>query len=167
MAPPILPISITSSILSGRRKTTFTSQTSENCFKSFPRTSTDTSKSSRSPTQTNFLNTIVTTTLFRPIYSLSAVELTALNAYLKENLSKGFIRSSTSPAGAPILFVKKADGSLRLCVDYRGLNKTIRKNRYPLPPIQESLDRLSEASFFDKIDLRNAYNLIRIAEGDE
>ena len=104
---------------------------------------------------------------FGPIYSLSEVELKALDDYLKENLKKGFIRPSSSPAGAPILFVKKSDGSLRLCVDYRGLNRITRKNRYPLPLIQESLDRLKEASWFTKIDLRAAYNLIRISSGDE
>ena len=87
---------------------------------------------------------------FGPIYSLSEVELKALNDYLKDNLKKGFIQPSSSPAGAPILFVKKNDGSLRLCVDYRGLNKITRKNRYPLPLIQESLDRLKEASWFSK-----------------
>ena len=104
---------------------------------------------------------------FGPIYSLSEVELKALDNYLKENLKKGFIRPSTSPAGSPILFVKKSDGSLRLCVDYRQLNKLTKKNRYPLPLIQESLDRLKEARWFSKIDLRAAYNLIRIATGDE
>jgi hypothetical protein len=104
---------------------------------------------------------------FGTIYPLSAIELKALDEYLKENLAKGFIRHSSSPAGAPILFVKKSDGSLRLCVDYRGLNKITIKNRYPLPLIQENLDRLQEAKFFTKIDLRGAYNLIRIAAGEE
>jgi hypothetical protein len=104
---------------------------------------------------------------FGPIYSLSATELKALDEYLKENLAKGFIRPSSSPAGAPILFVKKSDGSLRLCVDYRGLNKVTIKNRYPLPLIQENLDRLQSAKYFSKIDLRGAYNLIRIAAGEE
>ncbi|KAK4685054.1 putative transposase, partial [Tremellales sp. Uapishka_1] len=104
---------------------------------------------------------------FGPIYSLSEVELKALDEYLKDNLKKGFIQPSSSPAGSPILFVKKSDGSLRLCVDYRGLNKITRKNRYPLPLIQESLDRLKEATWFSKVDLRAAYNLIRIAKGDE
>jgi hypothetical protein len=66
---------------------------------------------------------------FGTIYPLSAVELKALDEYLKDNLAKGFIRHSSSPAGAPILFVKKSDGSLRLCVDYRGLNKITVKNR--------------------------------------
>jgi hypothetical protein len=104
---------------------------------------------------------------FGRIYGLSEVELKALDEYLKDNLAKGFIRPSSSPAGAPILFVKKSDGSLRLCVDYRGLNKITIKNRYPLPLIQENLDRLKHAKYFTKIDLRGAYNLIRIAAGEE
>jgi hypothetical protein len=104
---------------------------------------------------------------YGPIYSLSATELKALDEYLKENLAKGFIRPSSSPAGSPILFVKKSDGSLRLCVDYRGLNKITIKNRYPLPLIQENLDRLQNAKYFTKIDLRGAYNLIRISAGEE
>ena len=102
-----------------------------------------------------------------PIYSLSEVELNALSLYLDENLKKGFIRPSSSPAGAPILFVKKKDGSLRLCVDYRGLNKVTVKNRYPLPLISELLDRLQGATIFTRIDLRGAYNLVRIASGEE
>ena len=104
---------------------------------------------------------------FGPIYSLSELELKALRDYINENVAKGFIRHSTSPAGAPILFVKKKDGSLRLCVDYRGLNKITIKNRYPLPLIGELIDRLKTAKVFSKIDLRGAYNLVRIAEGDE
>jgi predicted aspartyl protease len=76
---------------------------------------------------------------FRPIYPLSRTELEALQKWLNENLSKGFIRASSSLAGAPILFVKKSDGSLRLCVDYRGLNKGTIKNRYPLPVLYETL----------------------------
>ena len=72
-----------------------------------------------------------TTPFHGPIYRLSETELETLQTYLDENLAKGFIRSSTSPAGAPILFVKKKDGSLRLCVDYRGLNRITKKNRYP------------------------------------
>jgi transposase InsO family protein len=104
---------------------------------------------------------------FGPLYSLSEVELKALSEWIHENLSKGFIRASSSPAGAPILFVKKKDGSLRLCVDYRGLNKVTIKNRYPLPLISEALDRLKHAKLFTRLDLRGAYNLIRIKEGDE
>jgi hypothetical protein len=70
---------------------------------------------------------------FGPIYSLSRTELETLKKWLEDNLNKGFIRSSSSPAGAPVLFAKKSDGSLRLCVDYRGLNEGTIKNRYPAP----------------------------------
>src|SRR5690606_14639466 len=82
-----------------------------------------------------------TTPTYGPIYGLSENELETLRTYLDENLARGFIRQSTSPAGAPILFAKKKDGSLRLCVDYRALNKITIKNRYALPLIPELLDR--------------------------
>lgn len=108
-----------------------------------------------------------TTPPYGPIYSLSETELSALSTYLEDNLKKGFIRPSSSPAGAPILFVKKKDGTLRLCVDYRGLNKITVKNRYPLPLIHEMLDRLTGSSIYTKLDLRGAYNLVRIKEGEE
>ncbi|SOV05179.1 uncharacterized protein UDID_17861 [Ustilago sp. UG-2017a] len=104
---------------------------------------------------------------FRPIYSLSEHELKTLREYLEENLAKGFISLSDSPAASPILFVKKKDGSLRLCVDYRGLNRITIRNRYPLPLIDKLLDRLREARFFTCIDLRGAYNLLCIAKGDK
>jgi hypothetical protein len=104
---------------------------------------------------------------FGPIYRLSEVELAALRDFLEEYTAKGFIRPSKSPAGAPILFVKKKDGSLRLCVDYRGLNKVTRKDRYPLPRIDDLLDRLRNAYIFTKLDLRSGYNLVRMREGDE
>ena len=104
---------------------------------------------------------------FGPIYSLSEVELKALSEWLEDNLSNGFIRASASPAGAPILFVKKKTGELRLCVDYRAINNITIKNRYPLPLIPEALDRLRKARIFTKLDLRGAYNLVRIKQGDE
>lgn len=102
-----------------------------------------------------------------PIFPLSEEEHTAARIYIAENLARGFIRPSKAPCGAPILFVKKKDGSLRLCVDYRGLNKITRKDRYPLPRIPDLIDRLRSAKTFTKMDLRGAYNLVRIAEGDE
>jgi hypothetical protein len=68
------------------------------------------------------------------------MELVALREYIDENLSKNFIRHSKSPTGAPILFIKKKDGSLRMCVDYRGLNKVTKKNHYPLPLISGFLE---------------------------
>ena len=104
---------------------------------------------------------------FRPIYALSEKELQELRKYLDENLKKGFIKKSESPAGYPILFVPKKDGSLRLCVDYRDLNRITIKNRYPLPNIGELQDRLKGAKWFTALDLRGAYNLIRMKEGEE
>ena len=104
---------------------------------------------------------------YGPIYPLSQVELKLLREYLDEGLESGRIRRSKSPAGAPILFVPKKDGKLRLCVDYRGLNRITVKNRYPLPLISEILDRLSGAKYFTKLDIKDAYHRIRIKEGDE
>ena len=104
---------------------------------------------------------------FGPIYALSEKELGTLRKYLDENLKKGFIQKSESPAGYPILFVPKKDGSLRLCVDYRKLNDITIKNRYPLPNIGELQDRLSKAQVFTALDLRGAYNLIRMMKGEE
>jgi transposase InsO family protein len=104
---------------------------------------------------------------YGPIYNLSAKELAVLRTYIDEALKQGVIRPSTSPAGAPILFVPKKDGGLRLCVDYRGLNKVTIKNRHPLPLISETLDRLSSAKVFTKLDLKNAYYRLRIKGGDE
>lgn len=104
---------------------------------------------------------------FGALYSMSRQELEAVKEWLEENLSKGFIRHSESPAGAPILFVRKADGSLRLCVDYRGLNEGTIKNRYPLPLVQETLARLAKAKYYTALDIRGAYNLVRMAEGEE
>jgi len=108
-----------------------------------------------------------TTPPYGPIYSLSPEELKTLRQYIDDNLRKGFIRSSQSPCAAPILFVKKPDGTLRLCVDYRGLNKITIKNRYPLPLINELFDRLRDAKFFTKLDMRDGYNRLRIGEGEE
>ena len=102
-----------------------------------------------------------------PIYKLSEKELKILRKYIQDGLDRGWIRESTSSAGAPILFTPKKDGELRLCVDYRGLNRLTVKNRYPLPLMSEILDRLSGARCFTKLDLRNAYHRIRIREGDE
>jgi len=104
---------------------------------------------------------------FRPIYSLSEKELKVLSEYLEENLKKGFIRASTSPAGYPILFVPKPGGKLRMCIDYRQLNAITIKNRYPLPRISELHDRIRGAKWFTTLDLRGAYNLIRMKEGEE
>jgi hypothetical protein len=104
---------------------------------------------------------------FGKIYPLSELELRTLSAWIKDNLERGLIRPSQSPAGAPVFFVRKGDGSIKFTVDYRGLNQVTVKNRYPLPLIGEALDRLKRARFFSKIDLRYAYNLVRIKPGDE
>ncbi len=105
--------------------------------------------------------------LYCPIYSLGSIELETLKAYIKNNLASGFIRPFKSPARVPILFDKKPDGSLRLCVDYQGLNNLTIKNRYPLPLVGESLDRLGWARHFTQLDLTNAYHRMRIREGDK
>ena len=104
---------------------------------------------------------------YGPIYKLSETELGVLREYLADALSKGWIRHSVSPAGAPIMFVPKKNGKLRLCVDYRALNAVTVKDRCPLPLIDETLDRLQGAHWFTKLDLKDAYHRIRIREGDE
>lgn len=102
----------------------------------------------------------------RPTIRLSATELAELKKQLAELEAAGFIRPSKSPFGAPILFVKKKDGTMRMCVDYRALNCITVKNRYPLPRVDELFDRLQGARFFSKIDLRSGYHQIRIAPED-
>jgi hypothetical protein len=104
---------------------------------------------------------------FLPIYQMSEADLGTLREYLDENLKKGFIRPSTSPAGSPVLLVPKKDGKKRLCVDYRKLNAITIKDRYALPLADELRDRLVGAKMFTKLDLRGAYNLIRMKEGEE
>jgi hypothetical protein len=102
-----------------------------------------------------------------PLYNMSRDELLVLRKTLSKLLDKGFIRVSSSPAAAPILFAKKPGGGLRFCVDYRALNRLTRKDRYLLPLIQETLRNLSEAVVFTKLDVIAAFHRIRIAEGDE
>ncbi len=104
---------------------------------------------------------------YRPIYALRPVELETLKIYIDTNLKTGFIWPSKSPAGALILFDKKTDGSLHLCIDYWGLNNLMIKNKYPLPLIGESLDRLGQAKWFTQLDLTSAYHQMRIREGNE
>jgi len=87
--------------------------------------------------------------------------------YIKVNEERGWIRASTSPAVAPIHFVKKKDGGLQLCVDYRQLNEITVKDRTPLPLIGESLDQLSNATIYTKLDIKDAYYNLQIAEGEE
>jgi len=102
-----------------------------------------------------------------PIYPLSKKELDALWDYIREMEDHGKIRSSSSRIGAPILFVPKPDGTLRLCVDYRELNKITIKNKYSLPLMSELRSRLGKATIFTKLDLMKGYYLIRMAEGEE
>jgi len=101
------------------------------------------------------------------VYALNPREREELKQYVDENLKKGYIRPSASPAGYPILFVPKKNGKLRMCVDYRQLNSITIKNRYPLPLIDDLRDRLLGAQWFTALDLKGAYNLIRIKEGEE
>ena len=82
-------------------------------------------------------------------------------------LAAGKIKRSSSPAAAPILFMPKSNGTLRLCIDYRELNKITIKNRYPLPLMSELRDRLGKATVFTKLDLKNGYYLLRMAKGEE
>ncbi len=101
------------------------------------------------------------------IYSFGPVELEILKAYIKNNLASNFIRPSNSLVRAPILFDKKLDGSLRLCIDYQGLNNLTIKNWYPLSLVGKSLDRLGQARHFTPLNLTNAYHQMRIREGDK
>ncbi|KAJ0957077.1 putative nucleotidyltransferase, Ribonuclease H [Helianthus annuus] len=102
----------------------------------------------------------------RAPYRLAPTEMKELRTQLDELLAKGFIRPSSSPWGAPILFVKKKDGSMRLCIDYRELNKVTIKNRYPLPRIDDLFDQLQGASYFSKIDLRSGYHQLKVRDED-
>ncbi|KAL4026723.1 hypothetical protein IC575_015162 [Cucumis melo] len=107
-----------------------------------------------------------TAPISRAPYRMAPAELKELKVQLQELLDKGFIRPSVSPWGAPVLFVKKKDGSMRLCIDYRELNKVTVKNRYPLPRIDDLFDQLQGATVFSKIDLRSGYHQLRIRDGD-
>ncbi|KAL0164214.1 hypothetical protein M9458_039967, partial [Cirrhinus mrigala] len=101
------------------------------------------------------------------IFPLSQPESEAMKKYIREELAKGFIRPSTSPFSAGFFFVKKKDGGLRPCIDYRSLNDVTVKYRYPLPLVPPALEQLRSARWYTKLDLRSAYNLIRIRAGDE
>jgi len=102
-----------------------------------------------------------------PLYSLSASEQEALKEFIEENLNTGFIQPISSPHSALVLFVKKKDGSLHLCVDFCGLNHISKKDCYPLPLISDLLDSPCKAWVYSKIDLCHAYHLVCIANGDE
>ncbi|KAJ0550384.1 putative nucleotidyltransferase, Ribonuclease H [Helianthus annuus] len=102
----------------------------------------------------------------RAPYRLAPTELEELSKQLQELLEKGFIRPSSSPWGAPVLFVKKKDGTFRMCIDYRELNKVTVKNRYPLPRIDDLFDQLQGSSYYSKIDLRSGYHQLRVRDED-
>jgi hypothetical protein len=89
---------------------------------------------------------------------MSSDELDELKKQHKKLLEQGFVRPSASPWGSPVLFVEKKDGTKRMCIDYRTLNSMTIKNKYPLPRIEDLLDRLKKAKFFSKIDLRSGYH---------
>ncbi|GJX11741.1 putative reverse transcriptase domain-containing protein [Tanacetum coccineum] len=102
----------------------------------------------------------------RAPYQLAPSEMKELSKQLKELSEKGFIRPSSSPWGAPVLFVKKKDGTFRMCIDYRELNKLTVKNHYPLPRIDDLFDQLQGSSVYSKIDLRSGYHQLRFQEED-
>ena len=105
--------------------------------------------------------------LFAPIYGLGQVKLETLKTYMETNLANGFIKPSKALASAPILFDRKLDRSLCLCINYWGLNFITIKNQYPLPLIGKSMDRLGRAKRFTQLDLTNAYHQIRNCESDK
>nr|GEW94149.1 retrovirus-related Pol polyprotein from transposon TNT 1-94 [Tanacetum cinerariifolium] len=102
----------------------------------------------------------------RAPYRLAPLEMKELSDQLKELFNNGFIRPSSPPWGSPVLFVKKKDGSFRMCIDYRELNKLTVKNRYPLPRIDDLFDQLQGSSVYSKIDLRSSYHQLRVREED-
>ncbi|GKE95821.1 putative reverse transcriptase domain-containing protein, partial [Tanacetum coccineum] len=102
----------------------------------------------------------------RAPYRLAQSEMKELSDQLKELSDKGFTRPSSSPWGAPVLFVKKKDGSFQMCIDYRALNKLTVKNRYPLPRIDDLFDQLQGSSIYSKIELRSGYHQLRVCEED-
>ena len=101
-----------------------------------------------------------------PPYRMALAELRELKSQLEELMSKGFIRTSISPWGAPVLFVKKKDGSLRLCIDYRQLNRVTIRKKYTLPRIDELFYQLQGSRVYSKIDLRSGYHQLRVQESD-
>jgi Reverse transcriptase (RNA-dependent DNA polymerase) len=107
-----------------------------------------------------------TTLVARAPYRMAPAELRELKIQLEELLEKGFIRPSTSPWGAPVLFVRKKDDTLRLCIDYRELNKVTVPNRYPIPRIDDLFDQLQGSQVYSKIDLRSGYHQLTIRASD-
>jgi hypothetical protein len=107
-----------------------------------------------------------TTPIYKTPYRMATTELAELKEHIKELLEKGFIHPSSSPWGAPVIFVLKKDGAQRLCVDYRALNEVTIKNKYPLPRIDDLFNQLRGACVFFKIDLRSGYHQLKIRECD-
>jgi hypothetical protein len=104
--------------------------------------------------------------VWRPMYRLSPLEHLEVKKQVAELLDLGWIEPSTSPYGSPVLFVSKKDGGLRMCIDFRALNKQTVKNRYTLPRIDDLIDQLREATVFSSLDLRAGYNQIRLQPED-
>ena len=102
----------------------------------------------------------------RELYRMAPAKLKELKVQLQELSDKGFVRPSVSPWGASVLFVKKKDGTLRMCIDYRQINKVTVKNKYPLPRIEDLFDQLKGEGVFSKIDLRSGYYQLRVKEVD-
>src|SRR5215212_6181886 len=102
----------------------------------------------------------------RPMYRMSQNELEELRAQLEELVESGYIQQSQSPYATPVIFVKKKDGSIRMCIDYRALNKITIKNKYLIPRIDDLFDQLNSAKVFSKIDLRSSYHQVRINPED-
>jgi Reverse transcriptase (RNA-dependent DNA polymerase). len=107
-----------------------------------------------------------TAPIYKRPYRMAANELAEVKKQVDEQLQKGYIRPSTSPWGAPVIFVEKKDKTKRMCVDYRALNEVTIKNKYPLPRIDDLFDQLKGAKVFSKIDLRSGYHQLRIREED-
>ena len=107
-----------------------------------------------------------TTPISRAPYKMAPIELKELKIQQRELQDKGFIRPSVSPYDAPIMFVKKKDGTLRVCIDYRKINNVIVKNKYPLSRIEDLFDQLKGASVFSKVDLRSGYYQLRVKDKD-
>jgi len=98
---------------------------------------------------------------YGPIYPISEEESKVLKEYIEENLKKGFIRPSESPAGYPVLFQLKKNGTLRLCVDYKKINEVTIRNSYPIPLISEIIEKVKDAKYFTKLDLRSGIGFER------
>ena len=107
-----------------------------------------------------------TAPIAKRLYRMAPTELAELKTQIAELQQKGFIHPSSSPWGAPVLFVTKKDGSMKMCIDYRSLNEVTIKNKYPLPRIDDLFDQLQGAQYFSKIDLRSRYHQLRAKEGD-